>query len=569
MAQSSQPIPLTLNNGIYLQTREFDHHTHLDTAHLAQMEAGRAQASTDLGMITPWITTGYMERPGMWDLIGKGKNRTLFMDGHVWTWKTPIADQPTYVVEDVSGLDKPGIEGTTFKIKLNKRTFGNSAIISPEKFSGIELYITSDEIRQDGDGFIYTVKLNAANKKLKWFPKEYLQAGTIFFQIGSVLGEYGKTYNDFGNIKTGYREFYNYVGEGYANVHFTVTRDAALSQISKQAVMGLQQYRKVIEMYQLRPGSAAYDISRTGQNTYNDLVQAYVGAGAKTAGEVQEMLKRDIVKKAWIPEVEALAMTIVERDVEFYGMWGAGGTLQVEGKTNVRLPIGLFHQMNMGPTYNYNIPSFQLKKLDAWITSRLKDKIDPYGQNVIRIGTGLGGLKLVRGQILDVVQASGLQFQHDRYVKGTDNQKLYYDAPNFISYRMSFGIVEFVHIPALDPIQANNLENPIVDGHRLSSYMFIIDDLTAQNDNIHEIVYGPNFDFNHFYVNGRMNYMDSPAFGNSRPGPYQSSGPGVPGFEVYIEKRLKAYWVKDPTKSLLIKPFNPHTGRPLFEPYFG
>lgn len=569
MAQSSQPIPLTLNNGIYLQTREFDHHTHLDTAHLAQMEAGRAQATTDLGMITPWVTTGYMERPGMWDLIGKGKNRTLFMDGHVWTWKTPIADQPTYVVEDVSGLDKPGVEGTTFKIKLNKRTFGNSAIITPEKFSGIELYVTADEIRQDGDGFIYTVKLNAANKKLKWFPKEYLQAGTIFFQIGSVLGEYGKTYNDFGNIKTGYREFYNYVGEGYANVHFTVTRDAALSQVSKQAVMGLTQYRKVIEMYQLRPGSAAYDISRTGQNTYNDLVQAYVGAGAKTAGEAQQMLKRDIVKKAWLPEVEALGMTMVERDVEFYGMWGAGGTLNVEGKTNVRMPVGLFHQMNMGPTYNYNIPSFQLKKLDAWITSRLKDKIDPYGQNVIKIGTGLGGLKLVRGQILDVVQASGLQFQHDRYVKGTDNQKLYFDAPNFISYRMSFGIVEFVHIPALDPIQANNLENPIVDSHRLSSYMFIIDDLTAQNDNIHEIVYGPNFDFNHFYVNGRMNYMDSPTFGNSRPGPYQSSGPGVPGFEVYIEKRHKAYWVKDPTKSLLIKPFNPYTGRPLFEPYFG
>lgn len=568
MAQSSQPIPLTLNNGIYLQTKEFDYHVHLDTAHLAQMEAGRPHNQTDLGMITPWITTGYMERPGMWDLIGKGKNRVLYMDGHVWTWKTPIADQPTYSLGDITGMDKPGIESTTFKIKLNKRTFGNSAIITPEKFSGIELYITADEIHGDGDGWVYTVKLNATNKKLKWFPKEYLQSGTIFFQIGSVLGEYGQTYNDFGSIKTGYREFYNYVGEGYSNVHFTVTRDAALSQVSKQAVMGLQQYRKVIEMYQLRPGSAAYDISRSGQNTYSEMVAAYTAQGMSDK-KANEALKADIVKRAWIPEVEALAMTMVERDIEFYGMWGAGGTIQVEGKTNVRLPIGLFHQMNLGPTYNYNIPQFQIRKLDAWITSRLKDKIDPYGQNVIRIGTGLGGLKLVRGQILDVVQASGLTFQHDRYVKGDDNQKLYFDAPNFLSYRMSFGIVEFVHVPALDPIQANDLENPMIDGHRLSSYMFIIDDLSAQNDNIHEIVYGPNFDFNHFYVNGRMNYMDSPSYGSSRPGPYQSSGPGIPGFEVYIEKRMKAYWLKDPTKSLLIKPFNPRTGRPIFEPYFG
>jgi hypothetical protein len=88
-------------------------------------------------------------------------------------------------------------------------------------------------------------------------------------------------------------------------------------------------------------------------------------------------------------------------------------------------------------------------------------------------------LRVVRGQMLDVMQASGLTLQHDRYVKGSDNQKLYLDLPNFISYRMSFGIVEFVHIPALDPIQANDLENPMIDGHRLSSYMFIIDDLSA------------------------------------------------------------------------------------------
>jgi len=567
MASSSQSIPLTLNNGIYLQTKEYDYNVHLDKAHLMQMEAGRAQASTDLGMITPWITTGYMERPGMWDLIGKGKNRTLYMDGHIWKWQQPLADQPTYIIEDVSGVDKPGIEGTTFKIKLNKRSFGNTAIITPEKFSGIELYVTADEIKQDGDGCIYTCKLNTTNKKLKWFPKEYLQAGTIFFQIGSVIGEYGEVYNDFGSIKTGYREFYNYVGEGYANTHFTVTRDAALSRISKNCVMGLQQYRKVIEMYQLRPGSAAFDISRQGQNTYADMLGAYSKAGYKGEDAVKA-LNADIVKRAWIPEVEATAMTIVERDVDFYSMWGAGGTLDVEGKTQVRMPVGLFHQMNLGPTYNYNIPKFQLKKLDAWITSRLKDKIDPYGTNVIKIGTGLGGLKVVRGQMLDVMQASGLTLQHDRYVKGSDNQKLYLDLPNFISYRMSFGIVEFVHIPALDPIQANDLENPMIDGHRLSSYMFIIDDLSASNDNIHEIVYGPDYDFHHFYINGRMNYMDNPNMSSSKSGPYQASNLN-PGFEVYIEKRHKAYWVKDITKSLLIKPFNPRTGRPIFEPYFG
>lgn len=561
---NSQAVPLTLQNGIYLQTREYRHETHLDTAHLMQMDAGRAGDTTDLGLITPWITTGYMERPGMWDLIGQGKNRVLFTEGHIWKFKQPIAEQPTIIVADISNSQKPGIDGTTFQIKLNKRTFGNSAIISPNKFSGLELYVTADEIRHDGDGWVYNVKLNSTNKKYKFFPKELLQAGTIFFQIGSVIGEYGKTYNDMGNFTNGHREFYNYVGEGVANTHFTVTRDAALSKVSRDCVIGLQQYRKVIEMFQLRPGSAAYDISRQGQSP----TEVYMKEFNMTANDAAKAVQADIVKKSWVPEVEMLAMRIVERDVENYAMWGAGGVLDVEGKTQVRMPIGVFHQLNLGPTYNYNIPSFQLKKLDAWITSRLKDKIDPYGQNKIIIGTGLGGLKLVRGQILDVAQSMGMTWDHERYVKGSDNQMLYLDLPNFISYRMSFGIVEFKHIPALDPIEANEVENPMVDGHRLSSYMFIIDDLTASNDNIHEIVYGPDFDFHHFYINGRMNYMDNPANNVSRSGPYQASNLG-PGFEVYIEKRHKAYWIKDLTKSLLIKPYNPFTGKPLFEPVYG
>jgi len=555
-------IPLTLQNGIYLQTREFSQGSHLDSAHLLMMEAGRAKDTTDLGMITPWITTGYLDRPGMWNLIGQGKNRLLYSEGTIYKWQQPLAEEPTYILEDISSTVKPGLDNTEFQIKLNKRTFGNSAIISANKFGGLELYVTAREIRQDGDGFIYWVKMNSVNKKYKWFPKELLTAGTVFFQTGSVIGEYGQTYNDFGDIKSGYREFYNYVGEGYANQHFTVTRDAALSKVSTASVKSLQEYKKVIELYQLRPGSAAYDISRQGQSP----LQVYMEAGM-TQKDASKQVQQDIVKRAWIPEVEALAMKMVERDVEHYAMWGSGGTLDVEGKTQVRLPIGLFHQLNLGPTYNFNIPKFQLSKLDAWITSRLKDKIDPYGSNIIRIGTGRGGLKLVRKQIKDVALSGGLTFDSAKYIKGDDNMKLYLDEPNFLSYRMSFGIVQFEHVPALDPVVANDIENPIVDGERLSSYMFIIDDLTASNDNIHEIVYGPDFDFHHFYINGRMNYMDSSNFNSSKSGPYQASNTG-PGFEVYIEKRHKCYWVKDITRSLLIKPFNPFTGRPLFEPYF-
>lgn len=551
-------VPVTIQNGIYLQTKEFSYQTHLDTAHLMLMEQGKANTADDLGMIVPWITTGYLDRPGMWNLTGQGKNRLIHSGSTIYKWQQPIAEEPTYSLEDVSGMEKPGIDGTSFKLKLNKRTFGNSAIITANKFAGLELIVGPNEIVQDGDGFVYTVRVNSPNKKYKWYPKEYLQSGTIFFQIGSVLGEYGQTYNDFGGIKTGYREFYNYVGDGYANCHFTCTRDAALSRISQKCVVGLQQYRKVIEMYALKPGSAAYDISRSGQSSWDAIAAAYTKAGKK---DVVGAMRQDLVKTAWIPEVEMLAMKMVERDIEEYATWGSGGVMDVEGKTQVHLPLGIFHQLNLGPQYNYNIPGFQISKLDSWITSRLKDKIDPYGQNEIVIGTGLGGMKLIRKQLKDSANSAGIVFDSERYVKGEDNMNLTLDLPNFIKYRMAFGWVRFEHVPAFDPIEANDIENPMVDGHRLSSYIYVIDDLTSKNDNIYEIVYGPDFDFHHRYINGRMNYMDSPTM----KGPWQSSNNG-PGFEVYIEKRMKAYHIKDITRSLLIKPYNPFTGKPIFEP---
>lgn len=561
----SNALPLSLQNGIYLQTREYNHQFHLDKAHLFVMNGGDNMSdATDLGMITPWITSGYMERPGMFDMIKGGANR-IMADGHIWKWQQPLAEQPTYSLGDITNQGKPGQDGARFKIKLNKRSFGHGDIITVDKFSQVELYITEDEIYgDDSSGYFYTVKLHTTSAKYRYWPTEFLTSGTIYFRKGSVAGEYSKSFSELGNIKTGYREFYNYVGEGTAHVQFEVTRDAAYSKISDKCVMGLQQYRKIIEMYQFTPGSPLSDAVLRGESPVNYLMREK-GMSEKQA---MDTYKSSLVKKAWIPEVEALAMRKIEMDVEMMATWGAGGVIEVEGKTLVHLPIGLFHQVNLGSTFSYNIPLFNLEKIEAYLVSRVKDKIDPYGQNELIVGTGRAGLKLVRPQILERVKQAGLFIDDQgRYIQGSDNQKLLFDGPNFLAYRWEFGIIKFVHVPALDPIIANDWENPLYGGERLSSYIFIIDDLSAEGDNVHEIVYGPEWDFNWRYINGKMNYLDAKSNGSSSA-PFQSSSQH-PGFQVFMEKRHKAYWIKDITKSLLIKPINPRTGRPIFEPVFG
>lgn len=562
----SQINPYLLQNGIYLQTREFNQEFHLDKAHLLRMQGGMEKAgATDLGMITPWITTGYLERPGMFDMIKGGANR-IFADSHIYKWQSPIAEQPTYSLGDISNQEKPGQDGAKFKIKLNKRSFGHGAIIAVDKFSQVELYVTDDEIYGDeSSGYIVTVKLHTTSGKYRYWPKEYLTSGTIYWQKGSVMGEYGQKYNDLGNIKTGYREFYNYVGEGTAHVYFEVTRDAAYSKISSDAVRSLQEYRKVIEMYQFTPGSPLSDAALRGESPVNYLMREK----GMSKNKAMSTFYNDLVKQAWIPEVEALAMRKIEMDVEMMAIWGAGGMIEVEGKTAVHMPVGLFHQVNLGSTFSYNIPLFNLEKIEAYLTSRVKDKIDPYGANVLTVGTGRAGLKLVRPQILERVKQAGLFIDDGggRYLKGNDNQKMYADLPNFLSYRWEFGIIQFVHVPALDPIIANELENPMFGGERLSSYIFIVDDLSADGNNVYEVVYGPDWDYSHRFINGKMNYLDVKSSSSSFAA-FQSSN-NHPGFQVFMEKRHKAYWIKDITKSLLIKPINPRTGKPIFEPVYG
>lgn len=560
----SNALPLSLQNGIYLQTREYNHQFHLDKAHLFVMNGGDNMSdATDLGMITPWITTGYMERPGMFDMIKGGANRIL-ADGHLWKWQQPLAEQPTYSLGDVSNQAKPGQDGARFKIKLNKR-FGHGDIITVDKFSQVELYITEDEIYgDDSSGYFHTVKLHTTSSKYRYWPTEFLTAGTIYFRKGSVAGEYSQRFAELSPVKSGYREFYNYVGQGTAHVQFEVTRDAAYSKISDKCVMGLQQYRKIIEMYQFTPGSPLSDAVLRGESPVNYMMREK-GMSQKQASD---FVGSQLVKKAWIPEVEALAMRKIEMDVEMMATWGAGGVIEVEGKTLVHLPIGLFHQVNLGSTFSYNIPLFNLEKIEAYLVSRVKDKIDPYGQNELIIGTGRAGLKLVRPQILERVKQAGLFIDDQgRYIQGTDNQKLMFDGPNFLAYRWEFGIIKFVHVPALDPIVANDWENPLYGGERLSSYIFIIDDLSAEGDNVYEVVYGPDWDFNWRYINGKMNYLDAKSSGTGSMAPFQSSSQH-PGFQVFMEKRHKAYWIKDITKSLLIKPINPRTGRPIFEPIY-
>lgn len=559
--------PLVINNGVYLRTTEYNTTSHMDSADLHNLNRGRAGV-TDLGVVTPFVTTGFLLNPQLYTFSGMGKNR-VEVDGHTYTFKHPVAERPFYIVEDLSGTDRPGIGGEKFKLKFNTKKYDNGYVLAYDMHDPMHFLVTEDEIVKDGDGFIYTLRLKTTGSNSKWAPKEMLAPGTVFFPVTTIETEFSQLYSSIPEFSGGMREYFNHVGYTRAQLHYSVTRDAGKGKIHHNCLLHLDQLKEVIEMYSFREGSLGYDLNLQGQSPLGAYTAKY---GSK--GEKQMM--SDIVERAWVPKVDAIATSMLEMFVETEAIFGSGGTIEWDGKGRYQTALGLFHQLNMGNTHSFNLYNFTLTKFEYILANQLKDKVEPFSGNVIKIATGRGGYAWVKNQLRGLPSSFGMVWSADNYVQGANksgtNQDLHFASPDFVSYDMAngYGRVEFVLNPALDPVDANEKVNPMVPvsngigGHRLSSYMFIITDITQQDsDNVIELVYGPDWDTEKSVIVGKLPYM-----GQARMnGAYQRSN-SHPGFQVMLEKRHKAYFLKDATKSLLIKPINPYTGRPIFTGYF-
>jgi hypothetical protein len=560
--------PLVLTNGTFLQSSDRQSYSHLDKAHALHQNAGKEHIH-DLGVLEPYITSGYLAKPLLYDFTNQTINRE-YVDGHVFKHSHPIEDEPCYIMEDISGTDKPGIDNEKFKIKVNSNKYGSTYVLAADFHSPHQMLVTEDPVVEDGDGYILTVRRRGVGQADKHYPKELLRPGTKLFPVTTMHTEFAEKYADIPTPAGGVREYMNTVGYTRANLHYSVTREAAFSKMSANVQAGLADYRRVIEAYTFAKGTLGYSMSMTGSGkAKNMLTTAYKQKYGKKS---ESQLKQDIIKKAWIPEIELLGAAWIKNLVEQEAIWGVGGLIDLDGKTKAQSSIGYFQQLNMGNTHVYNIPGMTLQKLEFIIASRIKGKVTPFSGNVITLKCGQGALQLIKNQLNKLPSRSGMVMQANDYIEGigkNNNQSLKWTNPNIDSWEMENGLgtIKFELAAGLDPIDANDFINPIVPlsngtlgGHRLSSYMFIIDDITSGTDNVLELVYGNDWDMTHSVHQGKLAYP-----GNENGKGSWQRGSNHPGFEVYMEQRHKAYFVKDVTKSLLIKPINPFTNKPIYE----
>ena len=536
-----------LNNGIFLRDTNYKASSHIDSYHLTQM-LGSAEPM-DMGPVDLWAMTQKVEMP-LYQLASFGGQNTIMVDNArgEYKWQTPIAQDLPYSLGKIDGVTDAagttrGVDGQTFKILLNKRTFGHGDIITYDKYNGKELYVTADDILPSGDGFVYTVQLVNSDNTAGLADK-YLVSGTKFFRKGSARGEYGERFSDL-ETGTGFREFYNFVGGAEAHVHYSISSRADLML---KGGMNADGSIPVTEIWR----------------TFDQDVDPSVSS----LESMVEIMGADYVKRAFdngsltrtfLTNLEAAHLNKIASDIETYLMWGHGGRVRQDGPDDIRMSVGLWKQLDNSYKRIYNKSSFSLDMFKTELYNFYQGKVElegPDPKRTLIVQTGIGGMKLVNDAIAK--EAAGLG---SAYVTNTDQIGMVTGSGMdlgfgyaFTSYVIPFlANVRFVLNPAFDNLHTNDIENPLIDGRPLSSYSFIIFDVTdSGNDNIHLLKLSWDNQLKWFYQNGTMDYM-------GRTQGFNSSGQ-FNGYRVYMTQTMPSVWVKDPTKVLKIVMKNPVTG---------
>ena len=501
----------------------------------------------DLGPVDIWAMAQKVEMP-LYQLSSFGGKNIIMVENArgEYKWQTPVSQELPYIIEDIEpeNINK-GIDGTTFKIKINRREFGHGDIITYDKYNGCEMYITVDDILPLGDGFIYTVQL-VNNDNYKYLENKYLTNGTKIFRKGSARGEYGERFSDV-MTRAGFREFYNFVGGAEAHVHYSVSSRADLMVKGGLNADGTVPVTEIWRNFDKQMDPSITKIEDMVSVMGKDYVKKAVANGSLT--------------RTFLTTMESAHLTKVATDIETYLMWGHGGKVKQDGPDDMRLSVGLWKQLDNSFKRVYNKTNFTLELFRGELYNFYAGRIEFQGPDPKRqliVQTGMGGMRMVNEAIKREAVNSGLVLQGAQNagigaVTGTNAMDLNFGF-SFTSYVIPFlANVKFVLNPAFDNLHTNDIENPIIDGNPLSSYSFVIFDITdTGNDNIFMLKLSWDNQLKWWYQNGTMDYM-------GRTQGFQSSGQ-FNGYRVFMTQTMPAIWVKDPTKVLKIVMRNPITG---------
>lgn len=542
------PTP-AIANGIFYRQTMFDLRSHVAANYLPQMNVDKV---TDLGPVEYWAMTRKSELP-LYKMSSFGGKNIVEMDGNVARYQVPVSmDDTVEIVQDITTVDKPGLDGTPFEILLSSDRFGYGDLLKFSQFTNIELVVDpSQPIRSKGEAFIYTVKL-LDNGTVKYLDKKYLAPGVRIGKFGSVMSpEFGQMYSSWAIKGIEAREYLIKIGDAVAQTSYWISNKANEQGIS------LQNYKRAIEYIQ---------IDGTGDPTITEL-NKYMATSGMSPMDLQKKAAAGQARMKFAFAMDDISMRILARDYENQLMWGTGGRVILDGADEVQLPTGLWQQLNSGYVHVYNYNNFSkylfLNAFHNYFLGK-KDYTTPGQEPTVDVDTGWGGLTLVNEMITKEANSNSFIIDSaDRGIfKGTGLDSEYVGQWFRVITIPGLVRIRFNYNPAFDAIHLKNtIDNPkMPTGYNLSSYSFIMYDIDDMENNI-QLLRNKNAKVKMIVQNGRDTH---PLFemGTGMISKFQAQS-RKSGFGVAFERPYDAIRVIDPTKILKIVMRNPITGEPF------
>lgn len=536
MATIQTPSLTGFNNSVVVGQTKFDVNKFTDLNSLYSLYK-KDSFTTYKGMIHLWNQRKLMNTPLI--SLTELNNSVMYVNGPEgkFRYSIPYDLGLPYVVEDMTGdIERPGIDGQKFKIKLSENCFTNTDIITYDLRDGVTLYITEDEIYEESDGWVYTVTIPTSNKT-KSFPKRFLQPGTEFCKITNVNGEYDTQKSSIW-LRQGSLDLEMQLGS-HRSVYHWITAYADQLKVDG----GDPRYGYLNQYSDLRRNNSTLVFFNKDQY----------------GNRIPQSTK-------WMNRIEAMLWAEMKMMEEKDLMWNKGGIVTGSGNRSVRVNTGLYEQMRNGNRVQYT--TLTLALIEETLSNLFYNSGIPFEQRRTKIMVGTGAMIEISKLLADDFKHSNPFLVNAGDVKGY----LYGNAMNlgfgfrFTSKRWPVaGEVTFEYNPALDN-RYNRVQDGLIGEFPIESYTLMIMDITDGGTSnaagkVREVDYRVQDGFNdssNLVMIKNEGFADTIwgyELGTHSPlgtkGPIYSSSQRD-GYAIWM-KNQSSIWLKDATRSVIIE----------------
>lgn len=453
-----------------------------------------------------------------------------------------------YIVENIERDNvAPGKDGQKFKIKLSENSYTNTDILTVDMRDGIQVYVSDDEIINDGDGWIYTVELVGSSRRGMAYPQDFMQPGKQYMKIQNTNGEYDTQMSSISSQRTGFMDLEMELGGGHRSVTHWITGYADMMKIDEQK----------------HPALAFINQRLQGMGP----VTMYGNAGAD--GRIAQG------SQSWHYTIELLLRAEMEQMTENGLMWAQGGYVSGgQGRKKVRVASGLYPQLRNGNRVTYN--TISLEMIERQVANLFYNSGIPVQQRRTKIMSGQGGINQISKELYDRLKQINPYLIQGKDIPGGLFYGTVQDAgfvlPRFTQFFSPVaGWIEFTHNPALDNVYGMRDQDGLIGEYPITSYTYMILDVTDQNvtnaasrinskirvengfNDGNNIVLVKPQDYGELYwgyIDGTHSHLGAAGMNGMQ------SANSYNGYQIWM-KSFGVIWVKDVTRTLLIEKARP------------